>query len=134
MTQSQCPIFLFFLILLIYFSKFWYTGHEPISVTNFGWRVNVVKVLIPSCLQNLFFLNLGFGGFGEAAARQPPPPWWRPWFNSMFPCSFVRVSFYTLFIVDSSTRHRCDSLQHTIGESWLVRRKPSSENAKVLLR
>jgi hypothetical protein len=56
-----------FLNLIIYFSKFQCTSHQPFSVVDFGWRVNHVKLLISST--KICFLNFGFGGLGGAATR-----------------------------------------------------------------
>ena len=46
------------------------------SVTDFGWRVNHIKPLLLSCLQNLYFFILF--RFCWAAVRHPLPPWLSP--------------------------------------------------------
>ena len=46
-TMMHGPINIRF---LFYISKFQPASHQPISVVNFGWTVNCVKLLISSCL------------------------------------------------------------------------------------
>jgi hypothetical protein len=75
MTQPQCPSFLyFFLILLIYFSKFLCSSHQPTSVVNFGWRENHVEVAIMSTKPVCFIFRFwDFGGGGGCSPAAPPP-------------------------------------------------------------
>jgi len=54
-----------------YFSKFQYTSYRPISVADFGWRVNYVKHSTSPCLLNLFIFNLDLGEL-----QLGPPPFW----------------------------------------------------------
>jgi hypothetical protein len=71
-------LLVFFLILLIYYTKFECTGHQPISAANFGWRVNHIKCLILWYLRNVCFKfrlgMLGGGGDCSPAAPLSTPP------------------------------------------------------------
>ena len=67
--KSQCLTFLFFKFIwdflsLLYLSKFQFTNDQPISVADFGWRINLVKRVPSSCLQNLsfFLISIFFKG------------------------------------------------------------------------
>ena len=60
-------------LINIFFKILMYMSSDDFS----GWfrlKGNHVKLLISSYLQNLCFLNFGFGRFGGAATRQPPHP------------------------------------------------------------
>jgi hypothetical protein len=62
------------MFLLVPFSKFWCTSHQPILVVDVDWRVSHVKRLMARWLQNLCpFLNFDLLG---TATRQPPSPFW----------------------------------------------------------
>ena len=91
--------------IYIYFSKFQCTSHQPVSVTDFGWRVNHVKLLISLCLQNLYlFLNLLWGG-----RLQPPPLWVRQWcdlFNIVVYMFRPHVVIFRTNIISISERNK----------------------------
>jgi hypothetical protein len=72
-------IFLFFKFIwyfksLSYLSKYQCTSHQPISVADFGWRVNRAQRLTTSCLKNVLFLNFVLGG-GGLQPGSPPFSW-----------------------------------------------------------
>jgi len=60
------------------FSVFQYTSHQPISVADLGQSVNHVQHLIPSCLQNLCFVNFALGS--ECCRPEALPPFGAPMF------------------------------------------------------
>jgi hypothetical protein len=65
MTQSHCPVVVFFLMLLTYFSKFSFTSHQPISAADFGWRGNHVKLVDIIMSTKSAFIKFQFlGGLG----------------------------------------------------------------------
>lgn len=67
-----------FLILWIHFSVFQCSTHQPTSAAEFEWNVNNLKRTI-SCLQNQYFLNFGFTGFGRGLqSGSTPSPWVPP--------------------------------------------------------
>jgi hypothetical protein len=72
-TKSQCPVFLFYNFIHLFFKIHTYQRHKPISVVDFGWGGNHVKPLISQYLQNLCSFNFGFGGFGGLQLGSPPP-------------------------------------------------------------
>jgi hypothetical protein len=91
----SCLIVFYFVNL---FFKILMYSHQPISVADFGWRVNHVKLLIPSYLQNLFF-KFRFWGVWGATPRQPPPPLGAPLHITR---TFTLQKIFSAFIVARS--------------------------------
>jgi hypothetical protein len=73
-SKLQGLIFLFCKFACIflssfYFSKFYCTSHQPISVADFSWRVNRVTCFTSLSLQYLsFFVNINVRGGGCSSA------------------------------------------------------------------
>jgi hypothetical protein len=67
-------------------------------MADFGWRGNRVELLISLYLQNLCFLNLGFGGWGGQPFGSSLP-WARPWPQWI---NGIRL-FRQIIVVSSST-------------------------------
>jgi hypothetical protein len=57
-----------------YFSKFQCAGHQPISVADFGCRVNRVKRLTSWYLYNMCFFVTSIWGTAAQQPTPPPPP------------------------------------------------------------